>query len=309
MRRLILVLMGVMLLAAPMVYAEEIQGNFTRVEAINALNTWSVEQLDVLPGVGPSLAANIIDTRPFTVIEDLGAVSGISVPGVTYDNIRVYFWGADMIPNDEDGDPEPAGDIDKTGSVSVSAVIAGVTSLSVTDQSGDGALPFGTITEQYQKAPEYISIDAVSNYGSWAIEIYTDNFPETTPDTEIWGYAYGGLVDIANVQKIPLGWAAFDVETPAESTGNPAELNRWSYVKDKSDVDDPSTAGNDESWAARGGYANIAFGGPGYAKVINPYVEGGDDLTAMPFYVYLETADTAAPGTYSGTLYFDLYHE
>lgn len=306
MKRLVLVLMGVMLLAVPMVHAEETEGNFTRPEAINALNTWTAAELEVLPGVGPSLAANIIAARPFVVIEDLGNVSGIAVPGSTYDGIRVWFWGADMIPNEEGGEP---GDVDNTGSVSVSASITGVTSLSVTDQSGDGAVPFGSITEQYQKATEYIAVDAVSNYGSWAIEVYTDNFPDTTPDTAIWGYAYGGLVDVTNEQKIPLGWCAFDVETPAEPTANPADLNRWSYLKDKSDVDDPDTAGNDESWAARGGYANVAFGGPGYAKVVNPLVEGGDDLTAMPLYVYLETAGTAIPGDYTGSIYFDLYHE
>ncbi|MFC2061174.1 ComEA family DNA-binding protein [Elusimicrobiota bacterium] len=322
MKRLIKVgaiLLGIAIIAVPMVSATKTEGLYTRAEALDDLNTLSASALDALPisGLGAVMAGNIVAERPFVVIEDLDNVSGISVPGATYDNIRTYFWGSDMIPNDEGG---PVGNVDQTGSVDISATVAGVTALTVDDESGDGAIDFGTISNLYQAATEHIAVDAVSNYGSWAIELYTDNFPSITPDVDDWGYAYGGMIDVSQNSKIALGWCAFDEVSPGETPDDPAasvvigtetfSANRWTYVKDKGDVDDPAASG-DQSFAGRGGYCNVAYGGPGYAYVVNPndHGDGTDPMGDTDVYVYIETASTAVPGTYTSAIYFDLYHQ
>ena len=51
----------------------------TRTGLVN-LNTASEKELDSLPGIGPRLAAKIIETRahqPFTSLEDLARVPGL----------------------------------------------------------------------------------------------------------------------------------------------------------------------------------------------------------------------------------------
>ncbi|MFH1415897.1 MAG: helix-hairpin-helix domain-containing protein [Elusimicrobiota bacterium] len=318
MRKLVLVLVGIMILAVPMVHAEKTEGNYTRAEAIDDLNTLSAAALDALnvAGCGATMAANIVayrDVTPFVAIEDLGNVSGIAVPGTYYDNFRTFFWGTDMIPNDEGG----GGVGDLSASVEVTASVAGITSLTVTDTAGaDGVVSFGTLTSAYTKAPESITVGISSNYGSWELEIYTDNFPSTTPSTSTWGLAYGGMIDASQGTRVPLGWCAFedatwgDAEAPSTDKDN---MGRWMYVKDQSDLDDPAATG-DQSWAGRGGYANIAWGIPGTSYVVNPYNTGGDPqytdaMAGDDFNLYLETAGSALPGTYSSTVYLDLINE
>lgn len=56
------------------------------------INTATAEQLQLLPGIGPSRAAAIVEDRaskgPFRTVEDLARVSGIGP--VTVENVRPY---------------------------------------------------------------------------------------------------------------------------------------------------------------------------------------------------------------------------
>ncbi len=228
--------------------------------------------------------------------------------------------------------------LDGSASVGASASVAVSTGLVVTEETGTNGIIFSNITETYQvaDATEYIRVEAYSNYGGWNVEIYTNNFSTYTYpiSTTTWGYAYGGLVDKSRETKIPLGWCAFDeIIDGCDSAGDPSAShydvtygtiasNRWTWVKDKYDVDDPTTTikwvdgvetGN-EQWTSRGGYCNIAWGVPGESHVVNPMNPGAeipctDDMTNNDLYLYLETAALPVPGNFSSTIWFDLYHE
>lgn len=74
-------------------------------ELVN-INTASLEELDTLPGIGPTTAQKIIDYReengPFATIEDIVNVSGIGA--VTYEEIKDLITVGDQ---DQGGVPDP----------------------------------------------------------------------------------------------------------------------------------------------------------------------------------------------------------
>jgi hypothetical protein len=203
--------------------------------------------------------------------------------------------------------------VDKTGSVPATATLGASTSLTVqaktivgnTDVASInfGSLPGGT-TNMY--ARQYVAAEVASNYGGWELEIYTDNFA-TQPSTTTWRFQYGGMKGATAGNRAPMVWQAYrSTHTVADP---PANLVGWTYLKDKKDVDDPGSPG-DQSWtrAHMDGYTNIAYGGPDYVMVVEP--TGGVLDTDKKLMVYLGGLfGSAAADTYGTTLGIDLYHE
>jgi len=194
-----------------------------------------------------------------------------------------------------------------------STICYGQASLSVqakriSDNGDVFSIAFGSLSPDTKNklAPHYVEVEVDGDYGVWELEIYTDNFT-TQPDTATWGYQYGGLKGMSAGNRVPMVWQAYGTTTGVSDP--PSDLSGWTYLKDKKDVDIPGTAPN-ESWntAHNEGYTNIAYGGPGYLKVVEPGTTGVED-TDNKFVVYLGGLfGSAEAGEYSTIISFDLYH-
>ena len=204
--------------------------------------------------------------------------------------------------------------VDETGSVTATATLGASTSLSVQAKKisdngtvsgiNFGSLPGGTGNKL---APHYVEVQVASNYGAWELEVYTDNFT-TQPDTDIWGYQYGGMKGATDGNRVAIAWQAYRATTGVSDP--PVALTGWTYLKDKKDVDIPATT-PDESWANAhsDGYTNIAYGGPDYVMVVEPGSTGELD-SDNTLVVYLGGLfGSAASDSYSTVIGFDLYHE
>lgn len=214
-------------------------------------------------------------------------------------------------------------ELDKTASVSASATMGEVSTLKAYARNIDGGydalgINFGTISTLTNRlAPQYVQIEVRSNIigpeGAWELEIYTKNFP-SVPNPDVWGDQYGGLIGAVVGQRVPMVWQAYRdtavVFNPPDDLAN----SGWLYVKDKNDQDMGETTDYDESWnnAHDGGYTNVAYGGIDYIMVIQPGtgLQGGVLDDDDKFVVYLGGLfSSAAAGTYSTAICFDLYHE
>ncbi|MDD5428579.1 MAG: hypothetical protein PHI58_05010 [Candidatus Omnitrophica bacterium] len=233
--------------------------------------------------------------------------------------------------------------------------------------AGDVTVPaktiaFGTLTGTVTNAPAYIEVAYSSNETLWKIDIYTNN---TTAVEANLPYGKAGLLKSDGKDRIPLYWCVFDapttpvtltldvngvpnVRTPsmypiadpvAEAAKN--KVTDWAVMKDKNDLDDPSSTDLNESWATAfaGGYCDIAYGSPTYSNLSAfPYYDsavagtsgwwkvpppGTDTPTVYPgavnntihraatspAYVYIAAGGGASAGTYSTNIGLDLYHE
>ncbi len=225
--------------------------------------------------------------------------------------------------------------IDQSVSVSATASIGGVTSMSVLPTS----IVYGTTNiDAYPTTPadNKVVVTYASNYNPWKISIATNNtqVPDHLVEGDDGRYSKGGLATVDGLQVIPNRWFA---KNPTSGTTVPAAtaLGAYNFVKDKRDQDDPATVDNpgtpdivenNESWAAAfaDGYANIAYGNAGGGVCIDPanttagptqyQGDAVDGAIAVYLAGYFGTMAATPPipataGDYTTSYIFDLYHE
>lgn len=216
---------------------------------------------------------------------------------------------------------------DKTVSVTASASILGVTTLT----ADATAFTYETTTaDAFPTVPgtKRVLLTYASNYNPWKIDVHTNNTQIPLKAVTYGMYAKGGLVAGSGpYSAVPLKWVA-----KAPATAIPTGINfqtSYNFVKDIRDEDDPATTGADknESWTAgfADGYPNVAWGpvvGGGGVCVDPTNTTAGPDQYrgeaisgSVAVYVAglfgtggVSPAVPASAGTYSGTIYFDLYH-
>jgi len=189
-----------------------------------------------------------------------------------------------------------------TGSI-LSAQVAAVNSISIKVKSiaANSVVPqlaWDTQTSDagWVKANSYIELTVNSNSAAWNVDIYTNN---TGADSSLL-QKNGLLCSATSTLLAPLGWVISDSPAAIPNTGAPGSSSvtntinynggtysaMWTYVKDKGDLDDPSTPANNESWAASqaAGYTSVIYGNSvgqnlAYLKpAVSPeiiYIEGG----------------------------------
>ncbi|MFA6320700.1 MAG: hypothetical protein WCY36_02445 [Candidatus Omnitrophota bacterium] len=196
---------------------------------------------------------------------------------------------------------------DKSTSVSATASVGAVTSLSATP----GSVSFSdTAADSF--ASSKVTLTYKSNYNPWKLAIYTNNtgiktFANGGP------YQKSGLTDGTNL--VPLKWVA---KNPSSSAPSISTIGSYNFIKDKNDEDDPSTT-SDDSWAgavsSSATYAAIAYGTASSGTCIDPTAVSnsynGDSVSGtIDVYVAALFGTYPAPvGSYSTTIGFDLYHE
>jgi len=193
------------------------------------------------------------------------------------------------------------------GEINNAQLVAGATldvhAKNVIDNQYADELTFGTIPaehEDFASANQYIEIEYSGDTGLWAIDIYTNNEDAET------GYQRGGLLSTSTTTaRIPLLWSVYDdIQGKVQCSSI-----TWHWIKDKGDLDDPTTDEYDDSWdnAQAEGYARVVYGQDNRSNLPAVPTEAID--AQSPIFVYF-AADlrTAAAGDYSITISFDLYH-
>jgi hypothetical protein len=213
-----------------------------------------------------------------------------------------------------------------TYNTSVTATVGAVNAFTrnirkIADNSADTAISFGAQSSAAplwgSKPSQYLALSIDDNAPSWNLRVYTDNFA-SLPATATWGYQYGGLKGNVDGAKAAMGWMVLpNTDTNASGgpgLGNPADgsTNGWTFIKDKSDQDDPSTA-SDDSFAGFPGYLNVAYGASSFTSIVRPNLTGGaEQLPARtdPFYMYFEGNFNGAPAaSYSANLKLELINQ
>jgi gliding motility-associated-like protein len=184
------------------------------------------------------------------------------------------------------------------GAAAVNAVARNIAD----DQVQAGGLGFDLAfsSDMFKVSKQYVKLDYVpyTNAPAWRLDMYTDN--KASPAL----LQMGGLIGVSsNAAHVPLAWKMSTATLPPTvlpvdimvSTGSAAQ--GWGWLKDKSDVDDPTTPNMNESWAVayNGGYTAIASGGL-------------SNSAPATVYLYFEGDFNGAPAdNYSCNIWLDMY--
>jgi hypothetical protein len=177
---------------------------------------------------------------------------------------------------------------------------ANADSLAVLARNLDGTLAsgvaFGDLSPSTQNklAPQYLDVFYSCNYGPnppvWGLDIYTNNTGTSINPT-------GGMMNTAKNDRVVMVHAVYDTTQPGITDPPNPIVDPWVYIIDK----------NDSNWASQlnNNYPRIVYG-----------FQNGDDFLSRngstcnaPVIVYLGGLfGGKAPGTYTTTIYLDLYH-
>lgn len=193
--------------------------------------------------------------------------------------------------------------VQATGNVPASATVGAIANLGVqarniSDNQQAPSVAFGSVTG-LKLADQYLRITFQDNAPAWGMSIHTNN---TGADALLRRESRaGGLLSTStNTVVMPAGWQAYnDLQTTSPTVGDPSSDARWHFIKDINDAD----------WLTAGGYRNVAYGGAGFANVVEPGTTGRPNTTGF-FHVYPEVDGRGrAAGSYGGSMVLDLYTE
>ena len=180
------------------------------------------------------------------------------------------------------------------GAASVSAVVHNISDNAV--QAGGAGFDLAFSSDAFKLSKQYIKLDYTpyTNAPAWRLDMYTNN-TNASPGL----LQKGGLIGVStNAAHVPLAWnKSSAVSTPSVVDISTGSAGGWTWLKDKGDVDDPSTSGMNESWltAYYGGYTTLASGG----------LSNSNPATV---YLYFEGDFNAAPAdNYNCNIWFDMY--
>lgn len=180
-----------------------------------------------------------------------------------------------------------------------------ITPKNISDNSVASGISFGNMySSSYVNAQQYLEVVYKSTETYWYVNIFTNN----TNASNSLIQRSGLICDQSDATRVPLMWRVYDDIQDIEEVEF-IDTEKWAWLKDKGDKDDPGSPDNDESWnsAWRNKYTDVCAGSPfGDVLGTNP-TEGR--VGTSPVYIYLGAIfEGALPGKYETTLWFDIYH-
>ncbi len=118
-RLVISVITPVILTAALAFSTLTVQGQSSSKGRVN-VNSADVKTLETLPGIGPTLAQRIVDGRPYSSIDDLSKVKGLSKSKITAIQDQITFGSATTTHKSEKSTTPETSATESSGSKAIS---------------------------------------------------------------------------------------------------------------------------------------------------------------------------------------------